>query len=494
MVRVIVDNRVRIDAEGELDEETIKELRDEFTHENPKRESLKRGNVRGWWNEPAVIATWGEERGMLTFPRGGMSRVREILKKRGIEFKVYDRRVKFDRDARIPDSIRELREYQIRIVDGCLAIENCLVTSGTGSGKTTALLGLYGRMKVPTLVLVHQLNLIEQWMERAVEELEMKPRDIGIVGAGKMKLTSLTLGTPKSVAAAIKKDPRFVELWGAVLVDEVHLFAARSLFACVDQFPARYRVGASDDEKRKDRQEFLLYDLFGAKAAEVSDKELVEKGAIMDVEVLIVPTAFEADWYVTGEDEDKKPDFGLLVREMSEDFERQQLLDAIIATELREGRQIIIFAKERDHCRSLGAMAAGRAPSGYLIGGPDYRDEFKRTKKGMKDGSIRVGVGTYQACGIALDIPYVEVGICAAPVLANKTSFRQARGRVCRKPVGKSVARLYVLWDREVFGLRHLENAARWNPSTFVWDGARWVPVRECLKKERMALKEAKDG
>ena len=70
MVRVIVDSRVRIDAEGELDEETIKELRAEFTRENPKRKAMEAAKIKGWWNEPRVIATWGEERGLHTFPRG----------------------------------------------------------------------------------------------------------------------------------------------------------------------------------------------------------------------------------------------------------------------------------------------------------------------------------------------------------------------------------------------------------------------------------------
>lgn len=491
MVRVIVDSRVRLDPR-ELPEGFADELRALFTHKNPKREQLKRGKVRGWWNEPALIATWTEAPdGVLGFPRGGMSKVRDLLRARAVDFKVVDMRRKYDPDPEIPDSIVALREYQQRLVDAFTTRENCLGKSGTGSGKTTALLALYARLKVPTLVLVHQVGLAEQWAERAVAELGMRASDVGLIGSGKHQIRNLTIGIPKSVMNMVEKDPSFLDLWGAVFVDEVHLFAAQSLFACVDLFPARYRIGASDDEKRKDQKEFLLYDLFGAVAAAVTDEELVGGGHVMGVEVLLVPTEFEADWYVTGDDEDKRPDYGVLLRELSEDPARNEIIERILATEIAEGRQAIVFARERDHCRAIATMVARQGvPAGFLLGGPDYREEFRKTKAGLKSGATRVGVGTYQACGVSLDVPSVEIGICAAPCLANRTTFRQARGRVCRKPFGKTVARLYIPWDRKVFGLRHLENASRWNPLTFVWDGGTWVPAKAYLKRERIAAKQ----
>lgn len=494
MLRVLVDNRVRI-LESAIATGLADALRAAFTRKNPKREQLKKAKVRGWWNEPEVFATWGgDDRGNLTFPRGGMARVRELLREHLVEFRVADGRRKMKADVDVSPTKKELREYQERLVSACLERENCLVRSGTGSGKTTALLALFARIRVPTLVIVHQVALAEQWIERAVEELGMDPRDVGILGGGQKRIAPLTIGVTKTISNVAKANPGFLELWGAVLVDEVHLFAAKSLFACVDQFPARYRIGASDDERRKDRLEFLIYDLFGPPAAEVSDEELVQGGHVMDVEVLLVPTEFRAEWYASGDDEEKKPDFGLLVQEMAADADRQAIIDRLVATELADGRQIIAFAKEREHCHAIGTEAAKRSPTGYLIGGRDYRDEYKRTKQGMRAGKIRVAVGTYQACGASLDIPSVEVGIAASPCLANRTTFRQGRGRICRKPFGKTVARFYVLWDRHVFGLRHVENAARWNPSTFVWDAEKWVPAREFLKGERIAAKEAKDG
>jgi superfamily II DNA or RNA helicase len=498
MILVVVDSRIRIEQRDLLAEPALAEkLRAAFSHRNWKRVAMQKAKIRGFWNEPLVIATWHEDAVHLSLPRGGMTRVREILKDAGVEFRVLDRRAKPPKVA-IPDTRVSMWPHQERIIQACLAKENCLVKSGTGSGKTSAILGLAGRAKLPTLVVVHSTKLLEQWVRRAIIELGMKPKDVGTIGGGKpTRVRALTIGVQKSVALLAARDPEFVTRWGMVVADEVHLFAASTFFASIDPFHARYRIGVSDDEKRKDKKEFLVHDLFGERACEVTDAELVDTGRVMAVEVMVVPTEFEADWYGVPDaddaDDEKRPDYPELLNAMANDPDRNAIVDGIFASELAEEHQIIVFGSEREHCRSLGTMAARRARSGYLIGGPDYSKEFDRTAVGLCDGSIRVGVGTYKACGTGIDLPGVGVGIAATPCLGNKSMFRQAKGRVCRKPEGKTVARLYVLWDRRVFGLRHLANAASWNPTTYVWDAGEWKPAKAYLKQARAIIRE-KDG
>lgn len=486
-MQVIVDSRFRI-PKADIDEVTADELKAAFTHKNPKHFILKRAQIRGWWKEPAEIKTWGEHAGCWTFPRGGGQRLREVLKKRGLVAQFVDQRSRSDAPA-FPDYARALWAHQERLVTAGIAKENALLKAVTASGKTSACLALASVLKQRTLVIVHSQALMEQWVERAVAELGYRAADVGIVGDGKFKVRDLTIGIQKSVATAIGKDPAFAEGFGLVICDEVHLFAASTFFASTDPMSARYRIGVSDDAKRKDGKEFLVYDLFGQPVAEVKDDEVIDAGHVMQVEVMVVPTNFTADWYGQPPEDDKAdkaPEFGRLLAEMSNDAERNAVVDRIVAAELVEGRQILVFAREREHCRVLGATAAQRTRAGFLVGGPDYKAEFARTRKGLKSGEIRVAVGTYQACGTGIDLPGVEIGIAVAPLLANKQIFRQARGRVCRKPAGKTTARLYVLWDKSVFGIRHLENAIRWGgkENTFVWDEGTgsWLPGKEWMR------------
>lgn len=491
MIVVVVDSRVRVPL-GEISAELADALRAEFTHKNWKREIMKKSGTKGWWSEPAVIATWREEDGFLTLPRGGFAKVRAKLREASVSYRVQDSREQ-GIPADIPDTRVSLWPHQRRVVDACLRYENCLARSGTGSGKTTALLALISEVKVPSLVVVHSTALMDQWIERAEAELGIHPKEIGILGDGKNRIRDLTIGTQKTVMK-MAESREFRERWGLIAADEVHLFAASSFVASIDPFPARYRVGVSDDERRKDKKDFLIADVFGHVACEVTDEELIEAERVMSVEVMIVPTEFRADWYGTpeNEDDDKSPDFGRLLTEMANDDRRNAQVVAIMDAELAEGRQILVFAREREHCRVLAACAAARARSGFLIGGSDYRVEFERTKKQFRAGKVKVAVGTYQACGTGIDLPNVEIGIGAAPCLSNRTVFRQGRGRVCRKPAGKTVARFYVLWDQHVFGLKHVENAARWNPDTFVWHEGEWLPARQFLKRARaLARQEA---
>lgn len=489
MVTIIVDNRLRLHDLEPSEREALVEL---FTHENPKGKMMRARKMKGWWNEPLLLPTWGEVDGVLHLPRGGMAKVRTCLEERGTAYRVQDRR---QRGVPIifPEPKVEMWPHQVRIIDACMKRENCLVKSSTGSGKTSALLALVSRMKCTTLVIVHSNALLQQWRERAEAELGIPIGEVGIVGDGKERIHPLTVGTLKSVLQRVS-DPTFRNYWGAVLCDEVHLFAAQTFFSCVDPIPARYRIGVSDDQRRKDKKEFLIYDQFGAVAEEVSHEEMVKMGHVMDVEVLLVPTEFDAPWY-TGEDGERSPDYMRLVSEMSTDADRNAIVEGILRRELADKRQCLVFAREREHCRNLGSRAAQYARAGYLIGGAGAdRQEFDRTRKGLKEGSLRVAVGTLQACGTGVDLPGVEVGIATVPILSNRQMFRQARGRICRKPAGKTVARFYILWDRKVFGLRALENAASWNATTFVWANEQWTPLKAYLKKSRITKKEADDG
>lgn len=484
MVTIVVDNRVRISGLSQTEREALVKL---FTHENPKAKMMRARKMKGWWNEPLLLPTWSESDGVLSLPRGGMSRVRIALEERQVPFRVQDRR---ERGLPViyPDTEVELWPHQERIVGALLKRENCLVKSSTGSGKTSALLAFASRANTTTLVVVHSTALMYQWVERAQAELGLAREDIGVLGDGKHRIENLTIGTMKSISKEAENPP-FLVRWGAVLADEVHLFAAQSFFACIDPFPARYRVGVSDDQRRKDRKEFLIHDLFGDVAEEVSHEEMIAAGHVMDVEVLVVPTEFDAPWY-TGEDGDRSPDYMRLVGEMSLDPGRNDLVEGILRRELADNRQCLVFAREREHCRELGRRAAQYARSGYLIGGAGAdRQEFDRTRKGLKDGSLRAAVGTLQACGTGVDLPGVEVGISTMPIFSNRQMFRQARGRICRKPAGKTVARFYVLWDRKIFGLRALENAASWNATTFVWANNTWTPIKAYLKSARVTAR-----
>ena len=132
-----------------------------------------------------------------------------------------------------------------------------------------------------------------------------------------------------------------------------------------------------------------------------------------------------------------------------------------------------------------------------MLGDKDQRAELKRTIVGLKDGSVRVGVGTVQMIGTGLDIPDVSYGVLAAPIGKNEQLFNQIRGRLCRAASGKYRATLVWMHDERAFGDSAVRNLFKWNDGRgdVVYENA-GVPVkvtREWLAA-RAELGEYADG
>lgn len=486
-VRVVLDNRVRVSPSlSRLDADLVRELCKAFEHNNPHWDYLRRIGQMAW-KEPRRYVNWEQDAdGSLSFPRGGLPRIREILQDRGREMLVADRRTEGDPGNALPLLHRcELRSYQERLVQAAVEKQNCILRAPTGSGKTTCAFAIAARIGVPTLVVVSNSGLFRQWVDRAQRELGLAERDLGYIGQGKMRLTGLTIAMQQSLAK-FASQPEVANYFGCVICDEVQMFAAPTFFTSIDPLPAKWRIGVSADHTRKDRKEFLIHDIFGSVAADIGRSELIKTGHVMDVEVMVIPTDFDAPWY--GLDGDKELDFNRLLDSMADDTRREVLILRKVREEVNAGEQVFVMSHRREHCRSLERMfVENQFKTGFLLGSEENRAEFQQTLDGLKTGQIRVGVGTYKAIGQGIDVPRVGVVVCSTPIAGNRQFFNQVRGRVCRTSEGKQRARMYYLWDRKVYGEKHLQNLVAWNRDVKVYDEGRWVEGRTYLQSMRAA-------
>lgn len=483
MATVHVDSRLRMRG-SELPAGVFAELKAACEHENMAL-AAKRHMGIPTWGEEKVIRTWRWRGDWLSLPRGAMGRLCDVFGRALVECRVLDRR-NGGEAVKIPAHRRLLYPHQERIVSAALEREQCLIRSGTGSGKTSALIAIASRLQVSTVVVVHSRGLFDQWAGRLREELGLRDRDIGVIRGKIRKLRPVTLAVMKSMSVAAQ-EPAVQRYFGCVMFDEVHGAGAPSAYACVDPMPARYRFGASADHRRKDRKECLIHDLFGDVAVNVSHEELVAGGYVMDVEVRCLPTDFQAPWYgvPTAESPDVEVDFVRLVQEMAACPRRNEIALGAVGEEVQGGGQVLVMAHEREHCMRLGqALHARGVRVGYLLGGDESLDEFRSTIDGLRRGTKSVGVGTYKSIGSGIDLPKVSATVAVTPIAANEQTFTQVRGRVCRTADGKTAARLYVVLDAEVYP-RHLANVARWNKRTVVWDGSAWVGARNYVDRRR---------
>ena len=233
---------------------------------------------------------------------------------------------------------------------------------------------------------------------------------------------------------------------------------------------------------RADGKEFLVYDLFGGVAHQVSQDDLIADGAVLDVECRVVPTEFRADWYVDQRDRGLPPDWNRLLDEITRDDARNALV-VDLAVEEAATHQVLVLSQRVEHCQRFDAALSARAiPCDLMLGGDEWADRFDATKEGLASGRLRAACGTIQAVGTGIDMPALSRAVLATPVGSNRQLYGQIRGRLARP--GKDDAVLYVLWDRHVQGLSPLKNMLRWNRTVVVRsDDGSWVNGREYLRR-----------
>lgn len=492
-VPVTVDARLRVDVR-ELSDEIVEELKAAFTHKNPQHAKLKALNVPTY-KEPMFIRTWRGGPGVLLLPRGGTQTLRRVLAKHGHTVTWTDKRTSPDPvEGLMPEHGVELYPYQEPMVIAGIAAQNAILRSPTGSGKTTVAMALASRLNVPTLVVVMSGALMEQWIERARREFGLGARDIGEIRGGKMRLRPLTLAMQQTLWKLGEEDRKAIgSYFGGVICDEVHKFAARTFTEVLDWMPAKYRIGMSADETRKDRKEFLIYDYFGAVAAEIQKADLIAAEFVVDVEVRAFESGTQCGWYRA--DHDNKQ-YGKLLDQLSNDDARNGRIADVATREAQAGHQVLIFSHRREHCERLAShLALRRVKAGVMLGGPESATELQQTLTGLKSGALRVGVGTVQAIGTGIDIPTITRGILAMPIVANKQLFGQVTGRLCRKSKGKSGAVLYVVHDDDAFGEYPLRNLQKW-ATCVSWedDVGAIIPIAERLRDDARRIVDDADG
>lgn len=477
-VPVTVDSRLRLPPG--LPRDLVQELRGLFRYSNPEFHKKQRMGHSTFGVE-RTVSSWREDPdGGLSLPRGGLRRMREALEKRGYAAVVKDRRVSLP-EVEWPELEVELHWYQQEAHGLCLKVQQGIVRAPTGSGKSVLALAVAASTKQPTLVIMRDSNLLEQWKSEAEDKLGMDPKEIGLLtGARKLRIGArLTLGLQQTLSSPAFPWAEVTPYIGCVMVDEAHTAASKTFQVAIESIPAKYRLGFTADESRKDKREWLLYDSFGEVLYTIPREALEEEGFVVPVRVRLVPTHFEADWYRDAPMGEKN--FGQLLDAMVRDEAREQQLVELVKWLARsEQVPLFVFSQRKEHAAQLAdrKLFAEGLRSGLMLGGAQHKVRFRDDKARLKAGKLPVAVGTYQALGTGHNVPQLRAALMALPIGDNRQFFNQVRGRVCRAFPGKEEGLLYVLWDRRVFP-EAPRRFSSWNGGLVevLGEGGRWELV-----------------
>jgi superfamily II DNA or RNA helicase len=304
--------------------------------------------------------------------------------------------------------VGQMRPYQLEKITEAIqrlnTVRCCFLSMATGKGKTFTSLYIASRLKMKTLVFLHQLNLFEQW-EESIKK-----------GMPKAKVQTLATKTaldpdadfylinPSNIVKRPKED---FESIGLLIVDEAHALCSEKRSRAMLAVQPKYCIGLTASPKRSDGLDKILDLHFSTHRIHVP---LWVEHKYYKFNTGFVPEVRKnfqghTDWNSVLEYQSNHP-------------ERNELI--VRVCRFFSDRNILVLCKRVEHAKTIYQLLADQKESvDYTTG----------TKKKF-DKEARVLVSTFSKSGVGFDHPKLDMMIVAADV---KEMFDQYFGRCVRR-------------------------------------------------------------
>ena len=328
-----------------------------------------------------------------------------------------------------------IRPAQLPVVNSFLLPEphDGILSLHTGGGKTVCALYIASRLKVPTLVVVHNTFLRDQWVDR-IRAFLPKAR-IGRVQADVVDVQDKDVVIVMLQTLSMKElnDNLFAPI-GLVIVDECHHIASEVFVQALPKVTSRYMLGLSATPERKDKLMFAIHWFLGP---------LLYKSDTGDS----VDTQVKVEMY---EYENNDPEFNeivvssqgmvsvpIMVNKLTACEDRTKWLIRILADVMEEGRQVLVLSDRVQHCKDiLDGLPSNLKEQACILSQAvksEVRTEYCKTKT--------ILIATYSMCKEGFDVPTLNTLVMATP----RPDIDQIVGRILRvEKAGRAVHPLIV--------------------------------------------------
>jgi len=421
-----VGTRMTVDSEVCLEEasETLKAaIRQKLTIINPQYQAAKRYSRWIGKKLKPKLFFYHEYGDRLYFPRGFINQATQLSRQvLGSSPEIIDNRRRLDEiDLTF---LGKLRPYQEQAVVAVTKHSFGVLEAGTGSGKTIMALKIITERKQPTLIIVHNKELLHQWRERIAEFLQI---DAGQAGDGKYDIQPVTVAI---VNTARKHLDTLPEQFGHIIVDECHRVPASLFTDVVSSFDSYFMLGLSATAfRREDGMTSLIYTYMGDRLHSVNPRVLEESGAVVRPEYHQKPTEFKFVF---------RGDYAKLLKSLAKNEARNSLIAEDVADVIKAGHEgtVLIVSDRVAHCEVLQEKLADRGIESALLTGRVAADERTRIVEEVKNGTIRVLISTLQLIGEGFDCPGLNTLVLSTPI-KFEGRLLQVVGRIMRPSENK---------------------------------------------------------
>jgi superfamily II DNA or RNA helicase len=328
-----------------------------------------------------------------------------------------------------------LRSQQLPVVNAFLLPQphDGVLSLHTGGGKTVCALYIASQLRLPTLVIVHNSFLRDQWEERVKAFLpnarigriqgdvcEVEGKDVVIAMLQTISMKELPIATFKPI--------------GFVIVDECHHIASEVFVQALPKVTSKYMLGLSATPTRKDGLMFVAHWFLGPLLYNS------DKGDIEDPDINVEVYEYKNDDPTFNEIIYNRQGVmftSLMINKLAECENRTGWLSDIIADVLTESphRQMLVLTDRVQHTKDiLAALPPSiRARSAILSQG------VHASKRAEFCESCSVLIATYAMCKEGFDVPTLNTLLMATP----RPDIDQIVGRILR--VEKSARKVHPL-------------------------------------------------
>lgn len=392
------------------------------------------------YNKPRIIACAEQLPNHFALPRGCLDEVKDLFRALKIELNLRDERC---RGSRLDVTFRgNLRDDQTAAATAMLSSDFGVLAATTAFGKTVLAAWLIAQRKTNALVLVHRQQLLEQWVERLSQFLDVPEKSIGRLGGGRKKLTGrLDVALLQSLVRKDVVDDRVAD-YGCLIVDECHHLSARSFELVARRAKARFVTGLSATVDRKDGHHPIIFMQCGPVRHRIDARKQAAARPFCH-KVFVRPTGFRDP---SETESDPRRDFQRLVENLAVDDARNGLICADLESVMCEGRSPLVLTERTEHLQTL-AERLSRFEVITLRGGMG-RKELRAALARLVEGP-RVVLATGRFVGEGFDDPKLDTLFLALPVSWRGT-IAQYAGRLHRLHKGKREVRIYDYADLDV--------------------------------------------
>ena len=408
---------------------------------------------------PRIVYDGYDEGNYIVLPRGCFEELKNHLSDAEIPYEIVDKR----QAGRLIDVSfnGELYPEQKVAAERLLSYDMGMLAAATAFGKTVIGANLIARRKVNTLVLVHTVEIMNNWvrdLERFLtinEELptyttpkgRVKQRDSVIGTFSSQKRAATGIIDIAMIGSLGKEDDinPMVRDYGMIIVDECHHAAAVTFENVLRASAAKYVYGMSATVKRGDKQERKLLMQLGPIRYRYTAKERAIKQGIGHY---VFPRFTRMVDLSPSDDRHISELYRMIVD--SELRNMQIVADAVDC--VKKGRTPVVMTKYREHAENLYGLLQGAANHVFLLqGGKSMKEraELREKMAAVSRDESMILVATGQYIGEGFNYPRLDTMLLAMPI-SFEGNVEQYAGRLNRDYEGKKDVIIFDYIDQHI--------------------------------------------